>query len=378
MPKRTRWWGLIGLLAALSIVAAACSNGGNDSGSGGSSTGGATSSTGGSTGGATNLSGELNGTGSSAQQAAQTAWIATFTGDNPDLTINYDPSGSGAGREQFEGGGVDFAGSDAYLADDELTKAQQRCGGADNVVELPVYISPIAVAFNLSGVDSLNLSPEVIAKIFTGDITKWNDPAIAQLNKGVNLPDTAITPVHRSDDSGTTQNFTEYLSAAAPDVWTYPPDDTWPIKGGESAEGTSGVVDAVTNGDGTITYADASQTGDLGNAKVEVNGQFVEHTADAAAAVIDSSTPVKGRGPYDHAIDVNRTPSGSEYPIVLLSYELACTRYDDPQTAANVKGYLSFIVSSQGQQLAAQNAGSAPISDQLAQEDQQAIDAIQT
>jgi phosphate transport system substrate-binding protein len=379
MHKRTRLWALVGLFAALSIVAAACSSGNdNSSGSSGSTTGGASGSSGGSSGGTTNLSGELNGAGSSAQQAAQTAWIATFTGNYPDLTINYDPSGSGAGREQFEGGGVDFAGSDAYLADDELTKAQQRCGGNDNVIELPVYISPIAVAFNVSGVDSLNLSPDVIAKIFTGAITKWNDPAIAQLNQGETLPDTTITPVHRSDDSGTTQNFTEYLSAAAPDVWKYPPDDTWPIKGGESAEGTSGVVDAVTNGDGTITYADASQTADLGNAKVEVNGEFVEHTADAASAVIDSSTPVSGRGPYDHAIDVNRTPKGSEYPIVLLSYELACTQYDDPQTAANVKGYLSYMVSAEGQQLAAQNAGSAPISDELRQEAQTAIDAIQT
>ena len=375
MRKRTRLWGLVVLFAALSIVAAAC---GGDDGNGASS--GSTDSTGGTaaTGGATDLSGELNGAGSSAQQAAQTAWIATFTGDNPDLTINYDPSGSGAGREQFTSSGVDFAGSDAYLADDELTAAQDRCGGADNVIELPVYISPIAIAFNLPGIDSLNLSADVIAKIFNGDITSWNDPAIADLNDGVDLPDTAVTPVHRSDDSGTTQNFTEYLSAAAPDSWTSPADDTWPIEGGEAAEGTSGVIDAVTNGEGAVTYADASQAGDLGNAKVEVNGEFVEHTAEAAAAVIDSSTPVSGRGSYDFAIDVNRTPQDGEYPIVLLSYELACTTYDDPQTAANVKGYLAYIVSEEGQQLANQNAGSAPISDDLRQEATSAIDAIQT
>ena len=375
MRKRSRLWGLAILFAALSIVAAACGGGddGNDAGSSGT-TGGTSAATG----GAQDLSGELNGAGSSAQQAAQTAWIATFTGDSPDLTINYDPSGSGAGREQFTGGGVDFAGSDAYLADDELTAAQDRCGGADNVIELPVYISPISVAFNVPGVDSLNLSADVIAKIFNGDITTWNDPAIADLNDGVDLPDTTITPVHRSDDSGTTQNFTEYLSAAAPDSWTDPADDTWPIDSGESAEGTSGVIDAVTNGEGAITYADASQAGDLGNAKVEVNGEFVEHTAEAAAAVIDTSTPVSGRGPYDFAIDVNRTPQDGEYPIILLSYEIACTQYDDAQTAANVKGYLAFIVSDAGQQLANQNAGSAPISEDVRQEAQSAIDAIQT
>jgi phosphate transport system substrate-binding protein len=362
-------------VAVLAIVAAACSsddNGGNTGSSGATSSSGAT-------GGATNLSGELNGAGSTAQQAAMQAWVATLTGDNPDLTVNYDPVGSGAGREQFIAGGADFAGSDAYLAEgDELSSAQDRCGGPDNVLELPVYISPIAVAFNLPGVDSLNLTADTIAKIFNGDITKWNDPAIAGDNGDANLPDTAITPVHRSDDSGTTQNFTEYLSAAAPDTWTYPPDDVWPIKAGESAEGTSGVIDAVTNGEGTITYADASQAGDLGKAKVEVNGQFVEISAQAAADAIDASKPVKGRGPYDHAIDVNRTPQNGEYPIVLLSYQIGCTQYDDPGTAANVKALFSLIVSSQGQQIAAQNAGSAPISDTLAQENQQAIDAIQT
>ena len=374
MVKRRIGLLVLATVAVLALVAAACSN--DDNGGSTGSTG-ATSASG-TTGGAA-LSGELNGAGSTAQQAAMEAWVATLTGDNPDLTINYDPVGSGAGREQFIAGGADFAGSDAFLAEgDELTSAQQRCGGPDNVVELPVYISPIAVVFNLPGVDSLNLTADDIAKIFNGDITTWNDPAIAGDNGGADLPDTAITPVHRSDDSGTTQNFTEYLSAAAPDTWTYPPDDVWPIKGGESAEGTSGVIDAVTNGEGTIGYADASQAGELGKAKVEVNGQFVEISAQAAADAIDASTPVKGRGPYDHAIDVNRTPQNGEYPIVLLSYQIGCTQYDDAQTAANVKALFSLIVSSQGQQLAAQNAGSAPISDTLAQENQQAVDAIQT
>src|SRR5262245_23887609 len=282
---------VLALVAVLAIVAAACSS--DDNGSNTGSTG-ATSASGG-TGVATNLSGELNGAGSTAQQAAMEAWVATLTGDNPDLTINYDPVGSGAGREQFIGGGADFAGSDAYMADgDELDSANQRCGGPDNLIEIPVYISPIAVAFNLPGVTSLNLTPDTIAKIFNGDITTWNDPAIAGDNSGANLPDTAITPVHRSDDSGTTQNFTEYLSAAAPHAWTYEPDDVWPIKGGESAEGTSGVIDAVTNGEGTITYADASQAGELGKAKVEVGGQFVEISAQAAAAAIGRSMAVKG------------------------------------------------------------------------------------
>src|SRR5262245_29697991 len=175
-------------LLALSVVAASCSNDTSTSSSGAS---------------AAALSGELNGSGSSAQQAAMQAWIANFTSDQPDLTINYDPSGSGAGREQFTGGAVDFAGSDSYFADQELKAAIDRCGGEDNLIELPVYISPIAVVFNLQGIDSLKMTPDVIAKIFNGDITKWNDSALTQLNPDAQLPDMNISPVHRSDDSGT-------------------------------------------------------------------------------------------------------------------------------------------------------------------------------
>jgi phosphate transport system substrate-binding protein len=352
----------VGTVAVLMFTAACSSN--------------SSSSASGSGGGDAQLSGELNGAGSSAQQAAQQAWTATFTSNNSGLTINYDPSGSGAGVEQFTGGGVDYAGSDAYMTGDSLTAAEQRCGGKDNVIELPVYISPIAIIFNVPNVTSLNMTPDVVAKIFHGDITNWNDPAIAKDNSGVALPDLAISPVHRADDSGTTFNFTDYLSQAAPDVWTTPASETWPMKGGEAAQGTSGVVDAVTNGNGTIGYADASQAGSLGTAKVEVNGEFVAISAQAAAAIVDQATPVSGRGTYDFAYDLDRTPSQTAYPVVLLSYEIACTTYSDAQTAANVKGYLNYMISADGQNVAAQNAGSAPISDTIRQQAQTAVDAI--
>jgi phosphate transport system substrate-binding protein len=347
----------------LALVAAACSN--NSSSSSASTSG-----------GGTQLSGELNGAGSSAQQAAQQAWIAKFTADQPNLTINYDPSGSGAGVQQFTSGGVPFAGSDAYMTGDSLTAANTQCGGVDNVIELPIYISPIAIAFNVPNVTSLNMTPDVVAKIFKGDITKWNDQAIVSLNSGVTLPDLAISPVHRSDDSGTTMNFTDYLSQASPSVWTYPASETWPVKSGEAAEGTSGVVDAIKNGSGTIGYADASQIGDLGTAKVQVNGEFVGISSEAAAAIVDQATPVSGRGKYDFAYTLNRTPSETAYPVVLLSYELACTSYSDASTAAAVKGYFNYINSADGQQAASQAAGSAPISTKISTQNQMAIDAI--
>ena len=169
--------------------------------------------------------------------------------------------------------------------------------------------------------------------------------------------------MNRSDESGTTENFVDYLAEAAPDVWTYPVDGNWPVKGGESANGTSGVVDAVKNGNGTIGYADASQAGDLGVATVKVGDEYVGPTAEAAAAIVDNS-PEKKEGEYVFSYTLDRTTSeANTYPIVLVSYEMACTTYDDDNEATIVNALLSYIISSEGQDAAASNAGSAPISD---------------
>ena len=325
----------------------------------------------------TALSGNLAGAGSSAQDAAQQAWIAGFQDANPDVTIAYDPVGSGGGREQFISGGVAYAGSDAALKDDELAGAQKRCGGPDGLVEVPVYISPIAVAYNLEGVEGLQLSPETLAKIFKQEIKNWNDPAIKADNPDATLPDQRITPVNRSDESGTTQNFTDYLHQAAPKVWTDEADQVWPIKGGEAAQGTSGVIDAVKNGKGTIGYADDSQAGDLSVASIKVGDAWVAPSADGAAKTLDVSKRVSGRAPNDLAIDVDRTTTESgAYPLILASYLIACPTYKDKAKADLVKGYLTYIVSPDGQAASAKAAGSAPLSPSLAQDATTAVNKI--
>jgi phosphate transport system substrate-binding protein len=361
-----KWLLAVGASAVLVVAIAAC---GSSSDNGGSSS-------------TSSLSGEIAGAGSSAQEAAQEAWIANFQDSNSNVTISYDPVGSGGGREQFIAGGTAYGGSDAALTseDNELNGAINRCKPGE-LIEIPVYISPIAVVYNLSGVDSLQLDPVTLAKIFNQDITTWNDPAIAADNPGVNLPDTRITPVNRSDESGTTENFVDYLSQNAPSVWTYPVDGNWPVKGGEAAEGTSGVVEAVGAGDGTIGYADASQAGDLSIAKVKIGNQYAAPSAQAAAKIVDESTKDAAltKGQYTFPYKLNRKPDNADtYPIVLLSYELACTQYDSSSTAAIVKGYLNYVISPDGQQAAAQNAGSAPITDALRNQIQPAVDAIQT
>jgi phosphate transport system substrate-binding protein len=322
------------------------------------------------------LAGSLVGAGSSAQQAAMQGWTAGYAAVQPEVTVNYDPVGSGGGREQFLAGGTDFAGSDAFLDDEELAQAEERCG-AQGIFELPNYIAPIAVVYNLEGVDELRLAPDTLARIFAQDITRWDDAAIAEENPDADLPDLAITPVNRSDESGTTENFVEYLSQAAGEAWPYEVDGNWPVDGGEAAQGNSGVVGAVAAGQGTIGYADLSQAGDLGVASIQVGEEFVTPTAEAAAAVVENSEPVEGRGEYDFAIEVARDTEGSgEYPIVLISYHIGCVSYDDPQTAALVRSFMGFVVSEAGQEAAAQVAGSAPISDALRQQAQTAIDAV--
>ncbi len=341
---------------------------------GDSTSGGGTSGSG----GGGSLSGKTAGVGSSAQEAAQAAWIAGVQEENTGVTISYDPAGSGAGREQFiAGGATAYAGSDAPLdPKTELADAKKRCAPGE-LIQIPVYISPIAMVYNLPGVEGLQLSPETLAKIFNQEITTWNDQAIAADNPDANLPDTRITPVNRSDESGTTENFTDYLSKAAPDVWTYEVSGDWPVKGGESASGTSGVIDAVKNGDGTIGYADASQAGDLGVATVKVGEEFVGPTPEAAAAIVDESPEDTSGGQYVFSYDLDRTTTAQNtYPIILASYELACTQYPDVSEAAIVKALLSYEVSPEGQDAAASNAGSAPISDQIREQIMPAVEAI--
>lgn len=321
------------------------------------------------------LSGSLAGAGSTAQEAAMTAWKAGFQTANPDVTVNYDAIGSGGGREQFLSGAVLFAGSDAYLTDEESTKAQKTCGS--EAYEFPVYVSPIAVAYNLPGVEDLQLSPATLAQIFAGDITSWDDPAIASDNPDASLPSTEINPVHRSDESGTTENFTDYLSQAAGDDWTYGAVETWPIDGGEAADGTSGVVAAVGNGEGSIGYADASQATDLGQALIGVGSDYVGATAEAAAAVLDESDTVQGRPETDVALEVNRTTEAAGvYPIVLISYHIVCSTYASQDDVDLVQGFESYVISKDGQDAAAAEAGNAPITDSIREKAQKAVDAI--
>ncbi len=325
------------------------------------------------------ITGTFKGAGSSAQENAVKAWTASFQGAHPGVTVNYEGVGSGAGREQFLAGGIAWAGSDSAMKPEELTAAQdpQACG-ADGAIDVPVYISPIALAFNLPGVTSLNISPANAAKIFTGALTRWDDPALVADNPDADLPDLAITAVHRSDKSGTTNNFTDWLHQTAGDVWTAEKGDEWPLKGGDAAEKTSGVIGVVTSTEGAITYADESGVGAaLGVAAIGVGDQWVTPNAQGAANVVSTSPLADGRAANDLAVELDRTAAAKDdYPLLLVSYAIACRHYPDQAEGDFVKAWLGYLVSAEGQQVAAQAAGSAPLAGAIATSAAAAVEAI--
>ena len=325
------------------------------------------------------LSGTLTGSGASSQATAQAAWVAGFIKEQPGVTVNYGGGGSGQGRSDFQAGTSQFAGSDRAFKADEITAGPfAACAPGSDIVEIPAYISPIAVAFNVEGVDKLNLDAKTLAGIFAGQITNWNAPEIAALNQGAKLPDAPITAVHRADKSGTTQNFTDYLKAAAGDVWTWGAVEEWPtdIAGGEAANQTDGVQAALGNPN-TIGYLDASAAQKMTLVNIKVGESFVELTPEAAAAVVDASPLDEGRAPTDLAIKLARdTTESGAYPIVLVSYLIGCAEYADPAVGELAKSYFNYIISKAGQEAAAAEAHSAPISDDLRAKAQEAVDAI--
>ena len=330
------------------------------------------------------LSGTLDGSGASSMAAGQEAWVAGFQQLNPGVTINYNPTGSGTGRDQFEEGLTFFTGSDSALKDEEIATPHPNCSPADGpMFEFPIWISPIAIIFNLDGIKSLNMTPDTVAQIFTGEITNWNDPAIVADNPGVSLPNLAITAVHRSDESGTTANFTDTMAQAAPDTWLLNGANAgkfeeWPAEwGGEGGQGTSGVIAAIAAGNGTIGYADASRAGDFGTVAFGVGDEFVPYSAEAAAKIVDVSPLKSGRPDTMLTYDLDRdTTESGVYPVVLISYLQGCMDYADDAKAELVKAYASYMLSAEGQEYASAAAGNAPISEELRQKALAIIDQV--
>jgi phosphate transport system substrate-binding protein len=294
--------------------------------------------------------GTLNAQGSSAQKNAMSEWIKAYQQQCSGTTINYGPTGSGAGIQAFIAGTADFAGSDSALKATEQPQADAKCSGG-KAIHLPMVIGPVAVAYNLTGVSNLQLKPATVAKIFAGKIAKWDDPAIKADNPGVTLPSTTIQTVHRSDSSGTTDNFTAFLTKTAGADWPAGQAKDWKAAGGTGQKGSDGVASAVKAAQGSIGYMELSfaENSSLSMAKIANGaGEFVTLTPDAAGKTIAGAT-VTGQGDdLKMSVDYNTKAAGA-YPIVLVTYEIVCSKGLAADKVALVKGFLGYAASTAGQ-----------------------------
>ncbi|MDT5290240.1 MAG: phosphate transport system substrate-binding protein [Mycobacterium sp.] len=314
--------------------------------------------------------------GSTAQQNAiaefNKVWGQTCSGK----TLAYNPTGSGAGVDQFIAKQVDFAGSDSALKDDQVTKAAERCG-SNPAWNLPLVFGPVALAYSVDGVDKLVVNADVVAKIFQGEIKKWNDPAIAALNSGATLPDADIKPIYRSDSSGTTDNFQKYLGAAAPAAWTKGAGKEFQGGAGEGAQKSSGVVQAIQATPGAIGYVEkgfAQQAG-LKLAQIDSGAGPVELTDETTAKAVDTAK-FKAEG-NDLILDLDGLYASKEagsYPLMLATYEIVCSKGYDADTAAAVKSFLTVSANEGQANLSA--AGYVPLPAAFKERLLKSVDAI--
>jgi phosphate transport system substrate-binding protein len=360
----------VGMIAAGALLFSAC---GSDNNAGGS--GGQAQAAGVQCGGKQ----ALRASGSTAQANAITNFVRTFEQTCNGQTVNYTASGSGAGRNEFLGGQTDFAGSDSALKPgDETNRAQTRC--ASPAWNLPMVFGPVAIAYNVPGAPGLALDGTTAARIFNGQITTWNDPAIAALNQGKQLPAAPIVVNFRSDESGTTENFQKYLVAASNNAYGKPAAQTFNGGVGAGARGSQGVADATKNTPNSITYVEASfaQHGGLATASI-INaggGAPVPLTTENVANAING-VQVSGQG-NDLTLNLDslyKTAAPNAYPIALATYEIVCSHYADAATGQAVRAFLQSGLSPQAQGTLP-NAGYVPVPDVFRQRLTTSINAI--
>jgi phosphate transport system substrate-binding protein len=352
----------VSVAASLGLFSVACSSSKKTS-TGSGSTSGTTATT------VANLpAATINGSGSTFQKAFDDDAIQQFTQAHPGVNITYAGGGSGKGLTDLASKLVDFAGTDAPITAANI----EKYGGPSAILYFPTVAAPITLSYNLPGVSKLTLSAPTIAKIFTGKITTWNDPAIAaDGNSG--LPSTAITPVHRSDSSGTTHNFGTYLTKADPTDWTLGTATTVAWPGGVAGNGNTGVATAVKQTAGAIGYVDYSDAKASGLSFASVKnaaGTAVAPTLDGASAAIASATINP-----DLTYDPTNAQGPNAYPITSPTWIVIYKTQTDHNKGTVLKGFLGYLLST-GQTSLAKNDDFAPLSPDLLQKAKAQLDQI--
>jgi phosphate transport system substrate-binding protein len=364
-----------GLLAATAVSALLLSACGSDPGAGGGATsGGGAQAAGGKAacGGKATLTGE----GSSAQNNAMAVFIQAYQSACEGQNVAYNPTGSGAGIKQFSAAQVDFGGSDSPLAAAETGPAAARCGG-NPAWNIPLVFGPVGLAYKVEGVNNLVLNGPVAAKIFSGGITAWNDPAIAALNPGTNLPASPITVIYRSDDSGTTDNVQNYLKIAGGGAWTKGTGKKFLGGVGEGRERSAGVAQAVSQGSGAITYVEASFAKDnnLDIARID-NGSGPVELNDGSAAKAIEGAKISGEG-NDLKLDVSSIFGANQpgvYPLVLATYEIVCSKGYPADVTTALKNFLKLAATDAQGKLT--DAGYTPLPESFKAKVLGAVEAI--
>ena len=319
----------------------------------------------------------LTAEGSTAQQNAIALFNQIWGQSCPGKNVSYSPTGSGAGRAQFVAGHVDFAGSESPLVTDQIGPAAKRCNG-NPAWDLPLVFGPIALVYNLPGVQTLVVNSDVLAKIFSGVITTWNDPILSALNPGIALPGMKITTIYRADSSGTTDNLQRYLTADAPQSWTKGIGTEFQGGFGEGVDKSAGVIQAVHTTSGAFGYVEkgfADQAGppfaqiDTGNGGVPLNDDTARGAVNLAAFVA---------GGNDLVLDLNAMYGSQDpgaYPLVMATYDIVCSAGYDPDTAAAIKSFLT--VAANNGQTGLSSAGYVPLPDMVKERLVSAINAMQ-
>jgi phosphate transport system substrate-binding protein len=322
----------------------------------------------------------LKASGSTAQANAITRFVNAYETDCPGYTLNYTSSGSGAGVSEFIGGQTDFGGSDSPLSVEkgEVQKAAERCGN-NPAWNLPAVFGPIAITYNVPGVDGLVLDGPTVAKIFNGTVKTWDAPEIKALNEGAQLPAQPINVIFRSDESGTTDNFQKYLDAASDGAWGKGAGKSFAGGVGEGAKGNEGTSAAVKNTAGAITYNEwsfaKSQGLQIARIITSAGPEPVELTSATAGKSIEG-VQIKGEG-NDLVLDTNSFYTPKEpgaYPIMLAAYEIVCSKYPDTEVGKAVKAFLTSALGN-GQKGLEDN-GYIPIPDAFKQRLTDAVNAI--
>jgi phosphate transport system substrate-binding protein len=379
LAARTASFAVLAALATFGLVA--CGSDPTSSAEPGANAG-STSSEGGNASGLSCPEGKLAAEGSSAQGNAITEVIANYNAECGDkASIEYNPTGSGAGIKSFYNGLVDFAGSDSALKTEEkdgvieADKAKERCQG-NPAWNLPMVTGPIAFAYNIDGVDKLVLNAEVLAGIFNGSIKTWDDEKIAKLNSDAKLPSEKIIVFFRSDESGTTENTTKFLSEAGNGVWKDEPAKAW-TGTGEGKNKSSGVAEGVTNTKNSISYMEWSYAKDnkLKMAQLDSGSGPVELTGDAVGKAVDEAD-IKGSG-NDLALKLKYTDNAEgAYPALLVTYEIVCSKGLAAEKSAIVKDFLTFFASDETQ-ASLEELGYAPLPEEMLGKVKTAVAAIQ-